>query len=82
MKIKNVLLSCLMLAGALNASAQEAKTEYVPNPYWYIQLQGGAQYTLGEINFKDLISPNVQVTVGRQFRYASGCKCLAEPCRC
>ena len=72
MKIKNVLLSCLMLAGALNASAQEAKTEYVPNPYWYIQLQGGAQYTLGEINFKDLISPNVQVTVGRQFNPVFG----------
>ena len=56
-----------MLSGALTASAQEAKTEYVPNPYWYIQIQGGAQYTLGEIDFKDLISPNVQVSVGRQF---------------
>ena len=67
MKIKNILLSCLMLSGALTASAQEAKTEYVPNPYWYIQIQGGAQYTLGEIDFKDLISPNVQVSVGRQF---------------
>ena len=66
MKIKKVLLSCLMLAGALSVSAQEAKTEYVHNPYWYIQVQGGAQYTLGEIDFKDLISPNVQVTVGRQ----------------
>ena len=56
-----------MLSGALTASAQEAKTEYVPNPYWYIQIQGGAQYTLGEVDFKDLISPNVQVSVGRQF---------------
>ena len=67
MKIKNILLSCLMLSGALSVSAQEAKTEYVPNPYWYIQIQGGAQYTLGEVDFKDLISPNVQVSVGRQF---------------
>ena len=74
MKIKNVLLSCLMLCGALTASAQEAKTEYVHNPYWYIQLQGGAQYTLGEINFKDLISPNVQVTVGRQFTPVFGAR--------
>ena len=56
-----------MLSGALSVSAQEAKTEYVPNPYWYIQIQGGAQYTLGEVDFKDLISPNVQVSVGRQF---------------
>lgn len=67
MNIKKVLLSCLMLAGTLSVSAQEAKTEYVHNPYWYIQLQGGAQYTLGEIDFKDLISPNVQVSLGRQF---------------
>ncbi len=74
MKIKKVLLSCLMLAGVLSASAQEAKTEYVHNPYWYIQLQGGAQYTLGEIDFKDLISPNVQVTVGRQFTPVFGAR--------
>lgn len=67
MNIKKAFLSCLMLAGVLTASAQEAKTEYVHNPYWYIQLQGGAQYTLGEIDFSDLISPNVQVAVGRQF---------------
>ena len=67
MNIKKVLLSCLMLGGVLTASAQEAKTKYVHNPYWYIQLQGGAQYTLGEIDFSDLISPNVQVAVGRQF---------------
>ena len=67
MNIKKVLLSCLMLAGVLSVSAQEAKTEYVHNPYWYIQVQGGAQYTLGEIDFKDLISPNVQVSLGRQF---------------
>ncbi len=74
MKIKKVLLSCLMLAGVLSASAQEAKTEYVHNPYWYIQLQGGAQYTLGEIDFKDLISPNVQITVGRQFTPVFGAR--------
>ena len=67
MNIKKVLLSCLMLAGTLSVSAQEAKIEYVHNPYWYIQLQGGAQYTLGETDFKDLISPNVQVSLGRQF---------------
>ena len=74
MKIKNVLLSCMLL-GALTASAQDepqTKTEYVPNPYWYIQVQGGAQYTLGEIKFGDLLSPNVQVAVGRQFNPVFG----------
>ena len=69
MKIKKIFMSCLLLAGVLSASAQEQypKTVYDHNPYWYLQIQGGAQYTLGEIDFKDLISPNVQVAVGRQF---------------
>ena len=75
MKIKKALLSCMLL-GSLTAFAQEeqpqAKTEYVPNPYWYVQVQGGAQYTLGEMDFGDLISPNVQVAIGRQFNPVFG----------
>ena len=68
MKLKKALLSCLMLAGVMTATAQEqTKTEYVHNPYWYVQVQAGGQYTLGEIDFSDLLSPNVQVAVGRQF---------------
>lgn len=43
------------------------RTEYVFNPHWYVQLQGGAQYTLGEVSFSDLLSPNVQLGVGYQF---------------
>ena len=35
--------------------------------HWFINLQGGAQYTLGEAKFKDLISPNVQAAIGYQF---------------
>ena len=76
MKLKKIFMSCLILAGALNASAQEEfpKTVYDHNPYWYIQVQGGAQYTLGEIDFKDLISPNVQVAIGRQFNPVFGAR--------
>ena len=76
MKIKKIFMSCLLLAGVLNASAQEEypKTVYDHNPYWYIQLQGGAQYTLGEIDFSDLISPNVQVALGRQFSPVFGAR--------
>ena len=64
MKIKKIFMSCLLLA----------KTVYDHNPYWYIQLQGGAQYTLGEIDFSDLISPNVQVAIGRQFSPVFGAR--------
>ena len=76
MKIKKIFMSCLLLAGVLSASAQEEypKTVYDHNPYWYIQLQGGAQYTLGEIDFSDLISPNVQVALRRQFTPVFGAR--------
>ena len=68
MKIKNILLSGVMAMSCLVANAQDApKTEYVFNPHWYVQAQVGAQYTLGEVKFGDLISPNFQIGVGRQF---------------
>ena len=70
MKMKKAILSCLMLVAGLTASAQEQKgtTEYVFEPHWYVQVQPlGAQYTLGEVSFGDLLSYNVQATVGRQF---------------
>jgi outer membrane protein OmpA-like peptidoglycan-associated protein len=80
MKLKKIFMSCLLLAGVLSASAQEEypKTVYDHNPYWYVQLQGGAQYTLGEIDFKDLISPNVQVAIGRQFNPVFGLRLQAN----
>jgi outer membrane protein OmpA-like peptidoglycan-associated protein len=76
MKMKKVILSCLMLMGALSVSAQEQKgtTEYVFEPHWYLQLQAGGQYTTGEVDFGDLISPNVQVGIGRQFTPVIGAR--------
>lgn len=68
MKLRNILLSSVMALSCLTASAQDApKTEYVFNPHWYVQGQIGAQYTLGEVKFGDLVSPNIQLGVGRQF---------------
>lgn len=69
MKIKKTLLSGLLLMGCLFASAQDQqpKTEYVFNPHFYVQLQGGGQYTLGEIAFDKLISPNAQFAIGYNF---------------
>ena len=66
-----------MFLGVLSASAQEQKgtTEYVFNPHWYVQVQPvGAQYTLGEIDFKDLISYNVQAALGYNFSSAIGAR--------
>ena len=59
MKMKKAILSCLMLLAGLTASAQEQKgtTEYVFEPHWYVNIQPlGVQYTLGEVDFGDLLS--------------------------
>ena len=61
--------------GCVTASAQEAdKTVNVFNPHWYVQLQGGAQYTLGEISFGKLISPNAQIGIGYNFNKVVGAR--------
>ena len=75
MKLNNILLSAALLAGAMTASAQEqpaAKTVYDFNPHWYVQAQIGGQYTLGEVKFKELVSPNAQVGLGYQFNPVFG----------
>ena len=76
MKMKKAILSCLMLMGVLSVSAQEQKgtTEYVFEPHWYLQLQGGAQYTTGEAKFGDMISPTIQGAVGYQFSKSVGAR--------
>ena len=59
MNIKKILvLSALAMASFNHAVAQDQKDEkstleYIP--HWYIQLQAGGDYTLGEAEFKDLI---------------------------
>ena len=77
MKMKKTILSCLLALGFLAASAQDQqpKTEYVFNPHWYVQIQPlGIQHTLGEIDFVDLNSYNVQAALGRQFTSVVGAR--------
>ena len=59
----------MLSAGCLSASAQASQTVTVEefNHHWFVQGQVGAQYTLGEIKFGSLLSPNVQVAGGYQF---------------
>ena len=68
--MKKVIMSLLLFLGVLSASAQaeqKGTTEYVFQPHWYITLQGGGQYTLGEGKFSDLLSPTAQIGVGYNF---------------
>lgn len=79
--MKKSILSCLLALGFLSASAQntaEAKTEYVFNPHFYVQIQGGGQYTLGEVGFGDLLSPNVQIAGGYQFHPVVGARLAVD----
>ena len=78
MNLKKVLFTALLTAGCFTASAQ--KVEYVDgfNHHWFVQAQGGGQYTLGELKFKDLLSPNVQVAVGYQFTPVWGLRLAAN----
>ena len=75
--MKKTILSCLLALGFLTASAQDQqpKTEYVFNPHWYVQIQPlGIQHTLGEVDFADLNSYNVQAALGRQFNPVVGAR--------
>ena len=57
----------MVAMGCTAAMAQQTTTETVFNPHWYVQGQIGGQYTLGEIKFGDLLSPNAQIGVGYNF---------------
>ena len=62
-----IALSAMTFAVTVPINAQESSSEYVFQPHAYLQVQGGAQYTLGESDFSELISPSVQIGLGWQF---------------
>ena len=76
MNIKKSILTCMLMLGFVSASAQEPQDapEFVFNPHWYVQVQGGVQHTLGELSFGDLISPNAQLTLGYPFDEVIGAR--------
>lgn len=67
-RIYSLLVLSLMAFGMVQAQNQPTEqVEYTFQPHWFIQLQGGAQETLGEAKWTDLITPTVQGSVGYQF---------------
>ena len=73
---KTILLAITFLAITLTAFSQEREIKEegktVFKPHAYLQLQGGAAYTLGEADFMDLISPAAALNLGYQFTPALG----------
>ena len=67
MKFKNVFLAAMLVMGAAAVQAQEEGTEYEFQKHAFLNVEAGAQHTLGEAKFKDLMSPNVQLGLGYQF---------------
>lgn len=52
---------------AQSTYTDKANNEYQFKKHAFLNLQGGAQYTLGEAKFDKLLSPNVQLGLGYQF---------------
>lgn len=72
MNVRKLFLGLSMVSLASTAFAQATYTDKAGNEYFFqkhafINLQGGAQYTLGEAKFNKLLSPNVQLGLGYQF---------------
>ena len=72
MKPMKLFMASAMLAMGTVAMAQATYTDKDGNEYQFkkhafLDLQGGAQYTLGEAKFGDLLSPNLQLGLGYQF---------------
>ena len=81
--IKSLFVASLFLLGAGAAMAQATYTdkdgaEYTFKKHLFLNLQGGAQYTLGEAKLKDQISPNVQLGLGYQFSPVFGVRLQAN----
>ena len=81
--MKSLFAASLLALGTTSAMAQATYTdqngdEYTFNKHFFLDLQGGAQYTLGEAKFGDLLSPNVQLGLGYQFSPVFGMRLQAN----
>ena len=80
---KTLMAAALMMFGAMSANAQatyEAAdgTKYEFQKHAFLNLEAGAQYTLGEAKFSKLLSPNIQLGLGYQFTPVFGARIQAN----
>lgn len=76
MKLLKTFAAVALCATSLGSWAQTSKFEFVP--HWYLQANGGGQYTLGDADFEDLLSPNAQIGVGYNFNPVFGIRLSAN----
>ena len=81
-RMKSILAAALLMLSstAMAQATYEAAdgTKYEFQKHMFLNLEGGAQYTLGEAKFSDLISPNVQLGLGYQFSPVFGARLQAN----
>lgn len=83
MKLRSLFTIAALALGTVSGMAQATYTakdgtEYTFKKHLFLDLQGGAQYTLGEAKFDKLISPNVQLGLGYQFNPWFGARLQAN----
>ena len=80
--IKTLLAVALMMfsTSAMAQATYEAAdgTKYEFQKHAFLNLEAGAQYTLGEAKFSKLISPNIQIGLGYQFTPVFGARIQAN----
>ena len=50
----------------------------VHNPHWFLSVQGGGAYTVGEAGFGDLLSPSIAISLGYKFTPLFGLRAEAS----
>ena len=80
--LKSLMAIATLALGTTSAMAatytDKDGNEYQFKKHTFLDLQGGAQYTLGEAKFGDLLSPNVQLGLGYQFSPVFGMRLQAN----
>ena len=80
--LKSLMAIATLALGTTSAMAatytDKDGNEYQFKKHAFLDLQGGAQYTLGEAKFGDLISPNIQLGLGYQFSPVFGMRLQAN----
>lgn len=66
-RLISTLMATVLFAGVVGAHQSKTDKSVEFRPHWYLQLQGGAAYTLGESNFGDLVSPAAFLSAGYKF---------------
>ena len=80
--LKSLMAIATLALGTTSAMAatytDKDGNEYQFKKHAFLDLQGGAQYTLGEAKFSDLLSTNVQLGFGYQFSPVFGMRLQAN----